>query len=188
VVTSWKRKLLIKKRFASTGSWMLEGIAVKPLKKLVDERGSFTEIFRADWRDLIGEDCIVQANLSITYPNIVRAWHRHERGQVDYMIAVRGSLKICAYDDESGELDEIISTAENLQVVRIPGKYWHGFKALGVEPAILIYFTNRLYDYNNPDEIRRPWNDQAVIPKVINGRRDDPRCNKPWDWFAPPHR
>ncbi|MGY0287327.1 MAG: polysaccharide biosynthesis C-terminal domain-containing protein [Candidatus Methanodesulfokora washburnensis] len=167
---------------------MLEGIAVKPLKRLVDERGSFTEIFRADWRDLIGEDCIVQANLSITYPNIVRAWHRHERGQVDYMIAVRGSLKICAYDDESGELYEIISTAENLQVVRIPGKYWHGFKALGVEPAILIYFTNRLYDYNNPDEIRRPWNDQAVIPKVINGRRDDPRCNKPWDWFAPPHR
>jgi|YelNatPaOPRAMG01_1025707.scaffolds.fasta_scaffold19922_3 dTDP-4-dehydrorhamnose 3,5-epimerase len=167
---------------------MLEGIAVKPLKRLVDERGSFTEIFRADWRDLIGEDCIVQANLSITYPNIVRAWHRHERGQVDYMVVVRGSLKICAYDDESGELDEIISTAENLQVVRIPGKYWHGFKALGVEPAILIYFTNRLYDYNNPDEIRRPWNDQAVIPKVINGRRDDPRCNKPWDWFAPPHR
>jgi dTDP-4-dehydrorhamnose 3,5-epimerase len=188
VVTSWKRKLLIKKRFASTGSWMLEGIAVKPLKRLVDERGSFTEIFRADWRDLIGEDCIVQANLSITYPNIVRAWHRHERGQVDYMVVIRGSLKICAYDDESGELDEIISTAENLQVVRIPGKYWHGFKALGVEPAILIYFTNRLYDYNNPDEIRRPWNDQAVIPKVINGRRDDPRCNKPWDWFAPPHR
>jgi dTDP-4-dehydrorhamnose 3,5-epimerase len=167
---------------------MLEGIAVKPLKRLVDERGSFTEIFRTDWRDLIGEDCIVQANLSITYPNIVRAWHRHERGQVDYMVVVRGSLKICAYDDESGELDEIISTAENLQIVRIPGKYWHGFKALGVEPAILIYFTSRLYDYNKPDEIRRPWNDQAVIPKVINGRRDDPRCNKPWDWFAPPHR
>jgi dTDP-4-dehydrorhamnose 3,5-epimerase len=183
-----EEKIINKKRFALTGSWMLEGIAVKPLKRLVDERGSFTEIFRADWRDLIGEDCIVQANLSITYPNIVRAWHRHERGQVDYMIVVRGSLKICAYDDESGELDEIISTAENLQVVRIPGKYWHGFKALGVEPAILIYFTNRLYDYNNPDEIRRPWNDQAVIPKVINGRRDDPRCNKPWDWFAPPHR
>jgi len=166
---------------------MLEGVMVKPLRRFVDERGSFTEIFRADWKDIVGEE-IVQANLSITYPNIVRAWHKHERGQIDYMVVVKGALKICIYDDESGELDEIISTAENPQIVRIPGKYWHGFKAFGTEPTILVYFTNKLYDYNNPDEARRPWNDPTIIPKTINGRKDDPRCNKPWDWFTPPHK
>ena len=166
---------------------MLPGIVVKPLKRFADERGFFTEIMRRDWSDIFGDE-IVQANLSISYPGVVRAWHKHERGQVDYFVVVKGALKICAYDDEKQELTEIVSTGDNLQVVRIPGHYWHGFKALGVEPAMLVYFVSRLYDYENPDEVRRPWNDETIVPKTINGKTDDPRCNKPWDWFYPPHK
>jgi dTDP-4-dehydrorhamnose 3,5-epimerase len=167
---------------------MLEGITIKPLKKFLDERGSFTEVMRADWKELLGSDEIVQANLSVTYPGIVRAWHRHLRGQTDYFLVLSGSAKICAFDEESGELDEIFSSGENLQVVRIPGHYWHGFKVLGNEPVVLLYFTNRLYNYENPDEQRRPWNDSNIIPRLVNGRRDDSRVGKPWDWFVPPHK
>lgn len=167
---------------------MLPGVVVKPLRSFVDERGVFTELIRLDWKDLFNDDKPVQANLSISYPGVVRAWHRHERGQVDYFVVLKGALKICAYDDESRELTEIISTGSNLQVVRIPGKYWHGFKVVGNEVAMLIYFVNRLYDYSNPDELRRPWNDPTIIPLSINGRSDDPRVGKPWDWFYPPHK
>jgi dTDP-4-dehydrorhamnose 3,5-epimerase len=166
---------------------MLPGVIVKPLKRFADERGFFTEIMRMDWKEIFQED-IVQANLSISYPGIVRAWHKHERGQVDYFVVVKGALKICAYDDETQELAEIVSTGENLQVVRIPGHYWHGFRVVGNETAMLVYFVNNLYDYKNPDELRRPWNDETIVPKIINGRTDDPRCNKPWDWFYPPHK
>ncbi len=42
--------------------------------------------------------------MSISYPGIVRAWHKHERGQVDCFLAARGVLRICAYDDKSKEL------------------------------------------------------------------------------------
>ena len=167
---------------------MLPGIVIKPLRRHVDERGFFMELMRADWKDVLGEDVFVQANLSITYPGIVRAWHRHRRGQVDYFIVIRGCAKICAYDEETKELDEIISCGDNPQVVRIPGHYWHGFKALGVEPVWLVYFVTKLYDYKNPDEERRPWNDPTIIPRIINGRTDDPRVGKPWNWFYPPHR
>jgi dTDP-4-dehydrorhamnose 3,5-epimerase len=167
---------------------LLEGIKIKPLKRRFDERGFFTEVMRTDWSDFLGEDKIVQANLSMSYPGIVRAWHRHLRGQVDYFLTIKGSLKICAYDEEKKELEEIISTGQELQLVRIPGIYWHGFKVIGGEAALLLYFTNRLYDYENPDEEKRPWNDKNVAPKKINGRSDDPRCNKPWDWFTPPHK
>jgi len=52
----------------------------------------------------------------------------------------------------------------------------------------LIYFVNKLYDRENPDEERRPWNDQTVNPRSINGRSDDPRIGKPWDWSYPPHK
>lgn len=167
---------------------MLEGIKIKPLKRRFDERGFFAEVMRIDWNDLFGEDKIVQANLSMSYPGIVRAWHRHLKGQVDYFLTIKGSLKICAYDDEKQELEEIISTGQELQLVRIPGIYWHGFKVISEEAALLLYFTNRLYDYENPDEERRPWNDEKITPKKINGKSDDPRCNKPWDWLAPPHK
>ena len=167
---------------------MLKGILIKSLKRLSDERGSFTEVFRTDWKDLLGEDLISQSNLSTTYPGIIRAWHRHLRGQTDYFLALRGAIKICAYDEKTGELDEVVSTDQNLQIVRIPGHYWHGFKALGNKTAMLLYFTTKLYDASKPDEERRIWNDQTLIPKTINGKKDDPRAGKPWDWNQPPHK
>jgi len=167
---------------------MLKGITLKPLKRACDERGCFTEIMRQDWKDLLGQDQPVQTNSSITYPGIIRAWHRHNRGQTDYFIVLKGALKICAYDEETKELDEIISTGLDLQVLRMPGHYWHGFKAVGNETALLIYFTTKLYDYQNPDEERRPWNDPKILPKLINGKKDDPRTGKPWDWDLSPHK
>jgi len=167
---------------------MLKGIQIEPLKRRFDERGFFLELMRGDWKELFQEDEIVQANLSISYPGIIRAWHRHLRDQVDYFIALKGAIKLCAYNEETGELNEIISTGSDLQIVRVPGKYWHGFKVIGNEPAWLLYFVNKLYDYKQPDEERRTWNDQTIIPKSINGKTDDPRIGKPWDWNYPPHK
>ena len=158
---------------------MLEGIKIRSLKRTADERGFFTEIMRRDW----ASEEIAQANFSISYPKVVRAWHHHLKGQVDHFVVLKGALKICAYDDETKELDEIVSTGKNLQVVRIPGHYWHGFKVIGNKQAYLTYFVNRLYDYENPDEGRRAWNDETIVPKIINGRTDDERCNRSWDWF-----
>jgi len=31
--------------------------------------------------------------------------------------------------------------------------------------------VNRLYDYADPDEERRPWNDQTIIPRSIKGKK-----------------
>ena len=167
---------------------MLKGITIKPIKKLHDERGSFMELMREDWKDILNEDHFVQANLSISYPNIIRAWHRHLKGQTDYFIVLSGVIKICAYDEETKELNEIFSTGQNLQIVKVPGHYWHGFKVISNESAWLLYFTTKLYDHVNPDEERRPWNDQTIIPKSINGKEDDPRIGETWDWNLPPHK
>jgi dTDP-4-dehydrorhamnose 3,5-epimerase len=163
---------------------MLPGVRVVDLKKNVDERGFFSEILRDDWKDLLGEDKLVQANLSFTYPGMIRAWHRHDRGQVDYFVVLKGSLKICAYDDKQGSptkghLDELVVGSEKLQVVRIPGHYWHGTKTLGDKPSLTVYCVNRLYDVKNPDEERRPWNDSGIV---------DPKTSKPFDWNKPPHK
>ena len=167
---------------------MLQGIRIRSIRRISDERGFFTEVMRKDWKELFGEDTVVQANFSFTYPDVIRAWHRHLRGQVDYFLALKGLIKICAFDDETAEVNEIISSELDLQVVRMPGHYWHGFKALGNEPALFLYFTTNLYDPANPDEERRPWNDPTLIPKIVNGKKNDARVGKPWDWNIPPHK
>lgn len=165
---------------------MLPGIIIKPIKRFADERGFFTEIMRNDWSDVF-QDEVCQANMSISYPGVVRAWHKHERGQIDCFFVVKGALKICAYDDKTQELDEVVSTGENPQILRIPGFYWHGFKVVGSKTATLVYFVNKLYDYRDPDEVRRPWNDQSIVPRLINGKTDE-RCGRQWDWFYPPYK
>jgi dTDP-4-dehydrorhamnose 3,5-epimerase len=167
---------------------MLLGITVKPIKRLSDERGSFAEVMRVDWKDLFAEDVLSQANLSVTYPGIIRAWHRHLKGQTDYFLCLKGAIKICGFDEKTGELDEIVSTGAEPQLVRMPGFYWHGFKALGNEPAMLLYFTTNLYDCASPDEERRQWNDATLVPKLINGKKDDPRVGKSWNWDYPPNK
>ena len=145
---------------------MLEGVKVFEIKKNIDERGFFCEIFRKDWiNEILGEDDIIQANLSVSYPGMIRAWHRHHAGQVDYFLVLQGALKICAYDNEKQEINEIISSSEKLQIVRIPGSYWHGFKNVGPKTALVVYFVNRLYNYKTPDEERRSWNDPSIIDK-----------------------
>ena len=164
---------------------MLPGVKIREIIKFPDERGSFAEILRNDWSDFIeSEDKIEQVNLSYSYPGMIRAWHRHHRGQVDYFITIRGATKVCVYDDRldsstRGHMDEIISSDEKTQCVRVPGMYYHGFKSIGTEPAIVVYLTTKLYDYKNPDEERRAWND----PTIIN-----PRTKQPFEWNALPHK
>jgi len=170
----------------------LPGVKLVDLARFPDERGVFTELMRSDWDELLDDDTIVQANLSITYPGVIRAWHKHERGQVDYFLVVKGAMKVCAYDDDDnsptrGHMVEVVMSENRMQLLRVPGHYWHGFKVISPEPAYLVYFVNRLYDYEKPDELRRPWNDPTIVPVRINGRTDDPRVGRPWDWFRPPH-
>ncbi|MDH7476893.1 MAG: dTDP-4-dehydrorhamnose 3,5-epimerase family protein [Candidatus Bathyarchaeota archaeon] len=168
--------------------YSLKGVKVQEINVIPDERGFFAEALRQDWKDLIEEEWIVQANMSYSYPNIVRAWHKHEREQVDYFLVLKGAMKICAYEEETGKMVEIIASEEKPSIVRIPGKYLHGTKTVSNTPSLTVYFVTKLYDYKNPDEKRRPWNDPKIIPTEINGKKDDPRVGKPWDWFHPPHK
>jgi dTDP-4-dehydrorhamnose 3,5-epimerase len=155
---------------------MLKGVKVKQLKSVPDERGFFAEIFRSDWKSFISTDNIVQVNLSMSHPETVRAWHRHSRGQVDYICVLKGKARICIYDDTKGsktrgQLNEIILDGKKPSIVRIPGFYWHGTKCIGKELSLTLYLMTRLYDYKNPDEERRAWNDSSVK-----------KGNKPYDW------
>lgn len=162
----------------------LEGVQVFDIKKNPDERGFFAEVARKDWLDVFGEKWVSQANLSASYPGMIRAWHRHDRGQIDYFMVLKGAMKIVAYDGIQnsptfGKMAEVVGSEERLQIIRIPGKYWHGTKTVSDTPSLTMYFVNNMYDIKNPDEERKPWNDASII---------DPRTKQTYDWNKPPHK
>lgn len=138
---------------------MIEGVTARDLQVNADERGHLVEIFREDW-ELYDPDPAM-SYYSMSYPGVVRAWHRHERGQIDHFVCPTGRIKVAIYDDREssptqGELDTFVIGEHNQRVVRIPGDCWHGFKTIGDEPALLINFPTNLYDYDDPDEERLP--------------------------------
>ena len=165
----------------------LEGVKTYDLNIIPDDRGFFSEAFRQNWSEFVDE-WVSQVNLSYSYPGMVRAWHRHNMGQVDYFLVVKGAMKICAYDEKTKRLAEVIGSEKKPMLIRIPGFYYHGTKTISDEPSLSVYFVNRLYDYKNPDEERRPWNDPLIVPSEINGSKNDPRVGKSWDWFYAPHK
>jgi|SRR5215212_6177653 len=165
-------------------SFELEGLKVTDIEKNPDERGFFSEAARKDWHEVFDERWISQANLSRSYPGIIRAWHRHTRDQIDYFMVLQGAMRIVAYDGDEksatfGKLIEIVASEERLQIVRVPGHYWHGTKTISDRPSLTMYFVNNLYDYKNPDEERKPWNDFSII---------DSKTKRPYDWNKPPHK
>ena len=144
---------------------LIEGIELKQLRKNVDERGYLCEILRKDW-GIFKE--FAMAYFSITFPGVVRAWHRHPKTkQVDNMCILQGTGKIVVYDarDDSptkGVINEFVIGEDNPTLIRIPGECWHGFKALGIRPALLLNIPTEMYDHEKPDEERLPPNTDRI--------------------------
>lgn len=153
----------------------IDGVELHDLQVNADERGHLVEVFREDW-DFYEPDPEM-TYYSMTYPGIVRAWHRHLEGQIDHFICPKGKIKIGIYDDREdsstqGELNTFVIGEHAQKAVRIPGDCWHGFKAIGDEPAFLLNFPTRLYEYGDPDEERLPYDTDKI----------------PLDWDAEPHK
>lgn len=154
---------------------MVHGVEIRGLTINADERGHLAEIFRDDWDEYDPQPKM--SYYSLTFPGIVRAWHRHTEGQVDYFTCPNGRIKIGIYDDRDdsptqGKHTTFVIGEHNQKVVRIPGDCWHGFKAIGPEPALLINFPTELYNYDDPDEERLPYDTDKI----------------PIDWDAEPHK
>ena len=151
------------------------GVECRDLQVNADERGHLVEIFRDDWE--LYDPAPEMSYYSLSYPGIIRAWHKHVEGQIDHFVCPQGRIKVGIYDDRDdsptkGELNTFVIGEHNQQAIRIPGDCWHGFKVVGDEQAMLINFPTKLYDYENPDEKRIPYDTDKI----------------PLDWEAEPHQ
>ncbi|HSN91171.1 MAG TPA: dTDP-4-dehydrorhamnose 3,5-epimerase family protein [Anaeromyxobacteraceae bacterium] len=133
----------------------IDGVRVKPLKVIPDERGRLMEMLRRD-DDLFIE--FGQTYLTTMYPGVTKAWHYHKL-QHDHFVCVRGMIKLVLYDDREGSatkgvVNEIFLGDHDQKLVQIPPLVWHGFKNIGETEALIVNVVTRPYDHRQPDEYR----------------------------------
>lgn len=134
---------------------MIDGVCVKKLKVIPDERGRLMEILRAD------DECFQkfgQVYMTTVRPGIIKAWHYHKK-QTDNFACVRGLVKVALYDNRKDskthkEINEFFMGEHNPVLIKIPPNVYHGFKGASDEESIIINIPTEMYNRENPDEFR----------------------------------
>jgi dTDP-4-dehydrorhamnose 3,5-epimerase len=136
---------------------MIDGVRIKNLKTIPDERGRLMEILRSD------DDAFEkfgQVYVTTNYPGVVKAWHYHEK-QTDNVCCVKGMIKIALYDPRSqsatvGKINEFFIGDHNPLLISIPPGIFHGWKCVSESESLVVNIPTEAYDYENPDEYRLP--------------------------------
>lgn len=132
---------------------MIEGVVVKPLRQIVDERGKIMHMLRVDDPAF---SAFGEIYFSVVFPGVVKGWHIHRKMTLRYAVP-SGLIKLVLYDAREdsrtkGEVMEIFTGPENYQLVTIPPMVWNGFKGVGVSPSIVANCSDIPHD---PGEIER---------------------------------
>ena len=142
---------------------MSDGVHVKQLKLIPDERGFLYEMLRTD--DPFFQQ-FGQCYLTAVYPGVVKGWHWHKL-QTDHFVCVSGMAKVVLYDRREdspthGEVNEFFMGERNLILLVIPNGVLHGMKGTGTETAMIINLPTHPYDHREPDEFRVDPHDNDV--------------------------
>ncbi len=149
---------------------LIEGVRIKPLKVIPDDRGRLMEILRMD--DPIFER-FGQVYITTALPGVVKAWHYHKL-QLDHWVCLVGRARVGLYDPREGSptqgwVNEFLMTPEDPFLIKIPTWVYHGFKGSDPDRETMIMNIPTLpYHYTSPDEYRADPYD----PKI------------PFDWRA----
>ncbi|MFC1807642.1 dTDP-4-dehydrorhamnose 3,5-epimerase family protein [Candidatus Omnitrophota bacterium] len=134
---------------------MIDGVRVKELKVIPDDRGRLMEILRAD------DDIFIkfgQVYMTTAKPGVVKGWHWHKI-QTDSFVCVSGKMRLALYDAREdsptrGQTQEFELSMDSPLVVQIPPGVWHGFKCISDTEALVINTVTEPYNYKDPDEYR----------------------------------
>lgn len=134
---------------------MINGVKIKKLKVIPDERGRLMEMLRTDDEIFIK---FGQVYMTTVYPSVVKGWHYHKK-QVDNFVCVKGMIKLVLYDSRQesqtkGEVNEFFIGEHNPILIQIPAYVFHGFKGISDTESIVINCPTEPYNYDEPDEFR----------------------------------
>ncbi len=144
---------------------LISGVRIRPVTLWADDRGYFLEVLRMG-QGLAGAfpAASTQVSAALSYPGTIKAFHYHMQ-QSDCWAVAAGMLQVALADLRSGSPTfgvrntMYVGTLRPWQILIPPGVA-HGYKAIGTEPAMLVYVTDRFY--NPADEGRIAYNDPRI--------------------------
>ena len=141
---------------------MIQGVIVKNLGVIPDERGMVLHMLRATDPEF---ERFGEIYFSTVYPGVVKGWHLHTKMTLNYAV-VSGMIKLVLYDDRPdsstrGEVQEIFMGRDNYVLVKIPPLVWNGFKGIGTGSAVVANCATIPHD---PEEIERKDPHSGEIP------------------------
>lgn len=148
-----------------TSPKLIDGIRIQPVALWPDDRGYFLEVQRM--RQGIAAHFPLetsQISAALNYPGTIKAFHIHFE-QTDCWTPVMGTMQVVLVDlrPESptyGKRNTLyVGTLRPWQIL-IPPKVAHGYKVVGMDPAMLVYMTDRYY--NPADEGRIVYNHAGI--------------------------
>ena len=127
---------------------MIEGVCIQERFWYNDQRGSLTELVRADDPEMMVAP-FGQVYVTTLYPGVVKAWHLHQR-QWDRMIGLVGRTLLGLVDQRPdsptcGEKMSVVLGDRNHVCVRIPPGIYHGLKNIGTEESMVINVVSQPY-------------------------------------------
>jgi dTDP-4-dehydrorhamnose 3,5-epimerase len=153
----------------------IEGVRRRRNDVHEDERGSFTELWRASLTAPLDGARMVQANLSRSRAGVLRGMHFHHR-QADLWRMVDGEATAVATDLRAalagGQASSEAFEMRPGDALYIPPRVAHGF--LARTDMALVYLVS--HEYDGSDEYGFAWNDPDAhiewpsVPSIISAR------------------
>lgn len=133
----------------------IEGVLVRPLERLDDDRGTLTEVFRDEWTIPIQP---TQWNIVQSEPGVVRGVHCHVI-HTDYLTVVAGELILGLFDARAGSSTFGVSELHRIPALTdgivVPVGVAHGF--CFEVPTTMAYGVSHVW--NLADELGCRWDD-----------------------------
>lgn len=131
-----------KKLYSTYLSYLPEKEFSYPSKMNIDNRGSFTEMFKSEERG--------QVSVNISKPGIVKGNHWHNTKNEKFIV-VSGKGKIKFRKVGSDEVIEYNVSGDKIEVVDIPVGYTHSIENVGDTDMVTIMWANELFNPDKPD-------------------------------------
>ncbi|MGI8968169.1 MAG: dTDP-4-dehydrorhamnose 3,5-epimerase family protein [Chloroflexota bacterium] len=142
----------------------IEGVRFLDLCVFHDEGGDFCELARLSGvqLDALPDYQPVQISYSRMEPGTIKAWHLHREQDDLWFVPPLDRVLVGLLDTRPNSatyrqsMRFALGTGEG-RLLFIPRGVAHGVANLGTAPASIIYFVNRAFNAERPDEHRLPW-------------------------------
>ncbi len=134
---------------------MIDGVCIKKLRMIKDNRGRLMEMIRCD--DRIFKK-FGQVYMTTVKPGYIKGWHCHKK-QIDNFVCIKGKVRVGLYDGRKqsktrGETQELMLSKNKHILLQIPNGVLHGFENNNDDECIIINIPTEPYNHSKPDECK----------------------------------